>query len=119
MLSLMLHIILFNLEVARILLILIEIAVVTLVVLLSIDMAFGLYKSTREENARQEARDKELVKEKLRAHKEETADGGFFEESFENGFDEVGELIYRGSHRFPTRDDDVADAEIFNNTEEL
>jgi len=75
---------------------------------------------------------KESVKRKLREEKEQKAlEGGFFSDSlvpYVPGFDGKGELLYRGRHMAVDINelweecrklDELADADIFKNTEEL
>ena len=131
--------------------IIVEVVAVLLVVLIALDFLHYTYKEHRADKKRDQGRHhksemenfiaevkymvfemrlieiKEAVKAETRRAKEETATGGFFEESYVNGFDTTGALIYRGEHRYPTPEtaelvkamDDRAADEIFNNTEEL
>lgn len=66
------------------------------------------------------------AKDELRRHKEWEARESFFNEGYFNGFDQTGQLIYRGATapagvdwEFYQTTDAIADAQIFENTREL
>ena len=131
-----------TINVLRFILILLEISAVTALILIGLDIAMYTYKDRENEKTSATVNDLEIksfvvniicvtfdesAKTRVLKKKEETAFGGFFEESYERGFDITGELIYRGEHRYPTNDyvalikkmDELADDQIFDNTEVL
>lgn len=87
----------------------VESVVVLAVIFIGADLIISLCKNPRILRNRKAAKQKEAVQEMLRKEgyrrrKEETANKGFFEESFIPGFNSDGELRYRGVNRVPTEE---------------
>lgn len=120
------------LNILRVLLMGIEVVAVSTIVLIGVDyLAYHVNKGRQSETKTHAAKTKESVKEmmrkeRLRREKEESAHEGFFEEFCVRGFDTNG-AIYTRIVKVPTETareyykqmDELTDAEIFLNTEEL
>lgn len=109
----------------------VEVIAILALIMIGIDLAISetrVHRSNTTPHKTEKARHRasEVAKRKLREQKERTAHEGFFEESYVRGFDVSGALFHRGV-QVPTakaleyyrKMDELADTQIFLNTEEL
>jgi len=118
------------LSILAIFMVILEILAVSLVILIALDLLISYYKDVRSRSSKaskvKDSVTAMMQKEQLRREKEASAYEGFFEESYVLGFDSVGALRYRGQGvlteealAYYREMDELIDAPIFENTEEL